>query len=506
MASKAQKRAAKAAARASKTLATKKAEETKVTTEVKPAPEVATKAEEKKPTPAPAQTPAKEQKPAVKEAEKPAETKPAPTPEKPKQETKKEEVKTPKTSQSKQPEKPAEKQKKEDKKPAQKTGPEIPEIPVEEVKKKPDTSLASSVIRNEKDGRIDANHSIDLMTSLERRYLTPGADVPEELKKAVSSQFDAMMWVNLVRWNEQTKEDFDAANLLVNEEIFAKMQQGLAEVFGITLKALPHVEGEDPHQLKIDFDATNATAPKETQEAIKEAVKAPVLKELKELPKYDPTMDEAACVKALRDIAETFGKFTVQEKLQALIDFTRRAWKLQNETVTKVLSVMLSKIQNPKCFTFNCWSSIAYGGVTSYAAPFVTHCTVRDKIKDYGYNEEQIAEIVRFFITLRATNNSNGNEEELSKRLSEITGLMGVFDKKLITKAIEAYSKKKDFDLPKVKGWVYDKTKEFNIQKVVETIKLSYGNLKQKELIDKLTELAELYKKEFKPIEQPSSK
>ncbi len=483
MASKATKRAAKKAAKMA-ALASKQVEETKVT----PVP-----------TEEPAQKEVKEpETPAVSTAEKPAE-KPKEGKEKSAQKApetkqeKKEEVK-PQSSQSKEPVK-TDKPKKE---------PKIPTLKAEEVTEgvpsniQNTRSLVSAVRKNEFDGRIDANHSIDLMGALERRYLAPGAEAPENLKKAMSTQYDVMLYLNLNRWNEQTKQDFGEAGVTVNEEVFAAMQQSLAEAFGITLKALPQKEGADPSQLEIDFHGTNEAAPVEVKEVIKETAKAPMLKEL---PEYKPDMTEAQCIEALGLISKAAGKFTVHEKLQAMIDFTRKAWKLNNAEVSKVLSVMLSKLQNPKCFAFTCYSNIAYGGVTAHISPFITHTVIRDKLKDYGYTESQIAEIVRFFVTLQTTNNcKEGGESELQKRLKEVTSLLSVFDKTLITKIIAAWEKKKNIEIPKVTGWSYGK-KDFDVAKVIEAIKTSYGNLGKKDLIDKLVELANLYKKEFTPIE-----
>lgn len=449
-AKKAEKLAAKNAAKA-----TKKVEETKkveTTTEVKPEEN---KEETKNETTQKTETTATEQK---------SETKPV--------ESKKEEK--PKTKQS-----------------ARSVKEKIEEIDAEVVEPIVTTKTISSSLNKIANGdRIDRNHGVELMSMIHKQYVS-NPDTPEELKKSMEQQFDAMAFVHLYHWNEQTKNDFEEAGVKVNAEMFNAMSDAVANALGIKLVGLP--VKEDLSQLKIDFEATMKGAPEESKQAI-EAEKT--TKQLTEVPKYDSSMTDEQVIENIRAIMSMHtGANGMGNNLVNAIEFAREAFKMKDASPAEILATIATKIDTPHVL-FNSFRSIAYGSLIKWENPFISHARFMEKLKPYSYTDKQVADIVRLFLALGMEANAKGNEDSLKSTETAYEELFKAYNDALINEIVSCTKdSKKTVATPKIKGLSTEST--LDCKGIFQIMKSAYGDLSDKLLKKQLQTIAGLY---MKPI------
>ena len=420
---------------------------------------------ETKPAAAPAPTPAPV-------AEKPAEEKPQP-------------------SQSEKPAKPAKPAKPTEKpKPAKPKKEEI--IPVEaEVVNTPATGENLKKILA-KSGRIDANHSIDLMCALREDLKNP--ELPENLRMGIQEQVNAMTYVNLLRWHAQTIEDFGEAGMPINPETFNRMAESLRTIYGITLKALP---SSTDGQMKIDFEGTNATADAETQKTLEKEAKRKVVKEL---PVYTEGMTEEQIVQAIDDIFGMQG-YGMEGNLQNAIEFARQAYKLEKEEPHQILATILKKF-NTLPIVLRGFEGMSYDRTMKNGNPFLAHTTVMGKMQKYNYTEAQVANLVRTFIADQIERNCTTGEK-FEDRSIPIGELLKAFNDKMIN---DILTSENPIPVPSIKGLSVDKTEVIDRGKIVNDIERVYGKLDDKKLKKKLQEIAGLYFEDIVPLETLLSK
>ena len=446
----------------------------------------------------------KQEKKLAKQNTTTVETKPAAAPtatEAPAAETKVEEK--PQPSQSEKPnetknEKP-ETQTKSKQKPQSKTknpdknsGGHIEEVEAEVIQP---STLPGVILKMKNGERIDANHSIELMGIIERRYLTRGSeDIPEQLRKAMSAQLDFMTYTMLMRWDDQTKNDFEAAGILLNQEVFEQIAESVRETFGITLKGLP---AGDNGQMKIDFEATNATADAETQEALKKEAKRKVVKEL---PVYKEGMTEEQIIQSIDDIFGMQG-YGMEGNLQNAIEFARQAYKLEKEEPHQILAVILKKFDHLP-MALRGFEGMSYGRIMANGNPFLAHTAVMNKMQKYKYTEAQVANLIRTFVSDQIERNckTGGKFEE---RSVPITSLLKAFNDKMIN---DILTSENPVPVPSIKGLLIDKTEVIDRGKIVNDIEKVYGKLDDKKLKKKLQEIAGLYFGDIVPLENMLSK
>ena len=430
-----------------------------------------------------------ETKPTATEA--PAPAAPTPAEEKP-QPSQSEKPKNKKDEKSETQTKPKQKPQSKTKNPDQNPGGHIEEVEAEVVHP---TSMPGAVLGVIEGERIDANHTIELMGMVERRYLTKaGETYPEELKKAMNAQFDFMMYTVLMRWNEQTKNDFGEAGVMVNQEVFGQIADTVREAFGIELKGLP--AGNDG-QMKIDFEASNATADAETQEALKKEAKRKVVKEL---PVYEEGMTEEQIIQSIDDIFGMQG-YGMEGNLQNAIEFARQAYKLEKEEPHQVLAVILKKF-NTLPTVLRGFEGMSYDRVMKNGNPFLAHTVIMSKLQKYNYNEAQVANIVRTFIADQIERNckTGGKFEDRSIPIGE---LLKAFNDEMINNILTSED---PVPVPNIKGLSVDKTEVIDREKIVNDIEKVYGKLDNKKLKKKLQEIAGLYFSDIVPLETLLSK
>ena len=425
------------------------------------------------------------------------ETKPEPQPE-----PKKEEVKI-ETQKEKSTEKPVEKPKdtsgdKTKTKPKTTTSvkAKIEEVEAEVVEPMVDTKPNKQTIAGSLNGiangeRIDLNHGVELMGMIHKQYVT-NPDTPEELRKAMNTQFDAMAFIHLYHWNEQTKNDFKEAGIKINSEMFDAMSDAVANVLGIKLIGLP--DKEDPKQMKIDFDATMKNAPQEAKEVIEAEKKT---KQITEVPKYDSSMTEEQVIENIRAIMSMHsGSNGMGNNLVNAVNFARDAFGLKDAQPAEILAVILSKLDTPHVLV-NSFRAMAYGSIQKWETPFVSHVRFMAKLKPHSYTDKEVADIVRLFLADAMESNAKGDEKSLKSTETAYEALFKAYNDKLINQMIDCLKdSKKVVNLPKIDGLSMN-NKPLDCKGIFQLMKDTYGDLSDKLMKKQLQTIAALY---MKPI------
>lgn len=426
------------------------------------------------------------------------ETKPEPQPE-----PKKEEVKN-ETQKEKSTEKPVEKPKdtsgdKTKTKPKTTTSvkAKIEEVEAEEVVEPVVNTvtnkgaIASSLNKLANGERIDLNHGVELMGMIHKQYVT-NPDSPEELRKAMSSQFDAMAFIHLYHWNEQTKNDFKEAGIKINSEMFDAMSDAVANVLGIKLIGLP--DKEDPKQMKIDFDATMKSAPEEAKEVIEAEKKT---KQITEVPKYDSSMTDEQVIENLRAIMSMHtGSNGMGNNLVNAINFARDAFGLKDAQPAEILAAIITKLDTPHVL-MNSFRAMAYGSIQKWETPFVSHARVMAKLKPFSYTDKEVADIVRLFLANAMEDNAKGDEKSLKSTETAYETLFKAYNDELINQIVGCLKdSKKVVNLPKIDGLSMN-NKPLDCKGIFQLMKDVYGDLSDKLMKKQLQTIAALY---MKPI------
>lgn len=414
--------------------------------------------------------------------EKPAEEKPQPS--------QSEKPNKPKNEKPETPAKPKQKPQNKTKDSDKNSGEHIEEIEAEVVNTPAIGESLQKVLA--KSGRIDANHSIELMCAL--REDLKNQELPDNLRMGLQEHVNAMTYVSLLRWHAQTIEDLGEAGIPINPETFNRMAESLKNIYGITLKALP---SSTDSQMRIDFEATNATADAETQKTLEKEAKRKVVKEL---PVYTEGMTEEQIIQAIDDIFGMQG-YGMEGNLQNAIEFARQAYKLEKEEPHQILATILKKF-NTLPMVLRGFEGMSYDRTMKNGNPFLAHTAVMSKMQKYSYTEAQVANIVRTFIADQIERNckTGGNFEERSIPIGE---LLKTFDDEMINNILTSED---PVPVPSIKGLSIDKTEVIDRGKIVNDIERVYGKLDDKKLKRKLQEIAGLYFEDIVPLETLLSK
>lgn len=415
-----------------------------------------------------------------------------------KKEVKNETTKTPEatTTEQKSEDKPVEVQKEEKPKAKQSSRTSVKEK-IEEVDAEviepvvtPKT-ISSSLNKIASGDRIDRNHGIELMSMIHKQYVS-NPDAPEQLKKSMEQQFDAMAFIHLYHWNEQTKNDFKEAGVKVNSEMFNAMSDAVANALGITLVGLP--VKEDPKQMKIDFEATMKSAPQEAKEAVEAEKKTKVITEV---PKYDSSMTDEQVIENIRAIMSMHsGSNGMGNNLVNAINFARDAFGLKDAQPAEILAVILSKLDTPHVLV-NSFRTMAYGSLQKWENPFISHARFMAKFKPYSYTDKEVADIVRLFLANAMENNAKDDKKSLESTETAYEELFKAYNDALINEIMGcAKDSKKVVKLPGIKGLSMN-GKPLDCKGIFQIMKEAYGDLSDKLMKKQLQTIAALY---MKPI------
>lgn len=352
-------------------------------------------------------------------------------------------------------------------------------------------TISSSLNKIASGDRIDRNHGVELMSMIHKQYVS-NPDAPEQLKKSMEQQFDAMAFIHLYHWNEQTKNDFAEAGVKVNAEMFDAMSDAVANALGIKLVGLP--VKEDPKQMKIDFEATMKGAPEESKKVVEATSKT---KQITEVPKYDSSMTEEQVIENIRAIMSMHtGANGMGNNLVNAIEFARAAFGLKDAQPAEILAMILTKLDTPHVL-INSFRAMAYGSIQKWEMPFVSHARFMQKLKPFSYTDTQVADIVRLFLANAMTENAKGNEESLKSTETAYETLFKAFNDAKINEIMEVTkNSKKEVSLSAIKGLSMN-GKPLDCKGMFQTIKDAYGDLSDKLLKKQLQTIAALY---MKPI------
>lgn len=361
----------------------------------------------------------------------------------------------------------------------------------EEKKNLGKSMAAMAAISTSKGDRIDRNHGIELMKMIHQEYVT-NPDSPKELRSAMKRQFDAMAFIHLSHWNEQTKEEFGNAGIKVSTEMFDAMSVSLFDCLGINLKGIP-VKGEDG-QMEIDFDATLKDAPAETKKAIENEKR---IKPVKEIPIYNEKMTDEEVILSIKSIMSM--KDGMGNNLYNAVEFARKSFGMEKVEPAYIIATILSQLETPHVL-LNSFKGMAYGSLMKSESPFVGHCRFVQKLRSFKYTENEIANIVKLFIAARIKDNAKEKEAEEKENLNLYSALLKCYDDKFVQQIMNgAKDNTKPIKLPSVKGLVMNGA--LDCKAIVDIIKETYGEALSDKLIkQKLSEIAYLYSTPIEPL------
>lgn len=379
------------------------------------------------------------------------------------------------------------------------TEPPVEDV-VPEVVIPPKTETTSDIVKGYKvnslkhlaDGdRISADAGITLMNLIHKRYLS-NPDLPENFKKAISNQFDAMALAHLIHWNEQTVTELTESGIKVNEEIFDAISEGLATYFNIQVKALP--TGEDK-QLKIQFDT-----PEEVKQEVQNTERA---KKNGPLPTYSAGKKEEEIVSDLETIMAASNG--MGPNLENAITYAKKAFNMEKDEPAKVLCTIMGKLTHSNVL-LNGYGRSIFGSMTTNDSPFTGIALLKKHLPKWKDNE--LIALSRLFFSLGAQinlnmlNKSKKEKEKIAPDayIKPFNALFKSLNDKIINDIVNTIDNPANVvAVPKTEGLFVD---NFNCEKIISQLKTAYGaqlNKKQiKEIMSKT--LNSFQKEEINPF------
>lgn len=234
------------------------------------------------------------------------------------------------------------------------------------------------------DGRIDRNHAIDLASLIHKEYLSNPDNQNSEIRKAMKSQFDAMMLVSLLQYNAQVEADMQTLGVKVNNTMFVQMEKVARELFGVTLKGLP--SKDDPNQKVIVFDEV----PQEVKEAASKDAKAA----LEPIPEPDPTISDTQKYKALRTVLSQ--KNGLGKTLQDGIDWFRHAFKIGADLPDPAIIAKFATSQQDYMI-MRCFQGMAKGKLDKEHSIFGAHALLKSWLPKK--TDKEISDIIKVLVS-----------------------------------------------------------------------------------------------------------
>lgn len=336
---------------------------------------------------------------------------------------------------------------------------------------KPAAAPAPNIVTQNSD-RIDANHSVDLMNAILKRR--------EEIKddramyQATGKQADLMMFVLIQKWNDQFKNDAKEQGFIVNEEMFAYLNETASLFLGVNLLPSKTSDG----QLEINFkDAVAKTNP-EMQKALEQDAKVP---QTQEMPKPEECVTDEQKVAAMCTIMNMRHKQKsggIGKNIANMIEFAREAYKLDKDAEpAQVLATVLLKMKEAgrnATLLEGCANAI-WGNLTGNLSVLASHAWLKNQLTTY--NDAQVANVVKVFLAKKITDETakNNNYEEEAKRYSQlISGTNDDLINRIITSANNEGKDEDKLVYPEIKG-LNLKGKHISAIKTVNNMRIAYG-------------------------------
>lgn len=349
---------------------------------------------------------------------------------------------------------------------------------------------ASNIVTQNSD-RIDANHSVDLMNAILKRR--------EEIKddramyQATGKQADLMMFVLIQKWNDQFKNDAKEQGFIVNEEMFAYLNETASLFLGVNLLPSKTSDG----QLEINFkDAVAKTNP-EMQKALEQDAEVP---QTQEMPKPEECVTDEQKVAVMCTIMNMRHKQKsggIGKNVANMIEFAREAYKLdKNAEPAQVLATVLLKMKEAgrnATLLEGCANAI-WGNLTGNLSVLASHAWLKNQLTTY--NDAQVANVVKVFLAKKIADETakNNNYEEEAKRYSQlISGTNDDLINRIITSANNEGKDEDKLVYPEIKG-LNLKGKHISAIKTVNNLRIAYGaEMNDKMLKQVMQKVSSLY-------------
>lgn len=344
-----------------------------------------------------------------------------------------------------------------------------------------------------KAGRIDANHTIDLLKlAAERRKELETDGAAPNLLQGLTEQCDLMLFASLHTWNEQYKEDCAEVGIKVNEQMFNRLSLVGKEFLGIKLIG----NKTDDGQLQIDFTKTEETAPETTKQAIKADAKREIITEV---PTPESCTNDEQKIAAIGSILNMRGKDAMAINMYNAVQFVKKAFPaMKDASFAQCVSFIYDNV--PHSVLLTGYSNAVLGNIESNLTVISVHSWLRKMFANFtDIDDTQIAYIAQIMLS-RALNARSKDEKDYEEKLKQYSQLIASFKKDMIEKIVNNKKEDKKLNVTLNLGSLKLKNKVVPALNTVNYVKQAYGtSLSDKLIKNRITEILPLYSEGILP-------
>lgn len=376
---------------------------------------------------------------------------------------------------------------------------EVVEDPVIENKPVPET-IANVMGKLGSGERISTNSRILLMSMIKEAYLdhkTSGV-VPTEINNSMTEYFNFEAMNSVIACMNQFKGDMEDAGIKVKPEAFDSIRNTFATYLDVKLIGKSTGDG----QMKIDFKETMAKASPEAKEVIASEKK---VVHMNTLPKFEEGKTEEENIAKIRTIFSM--KCGMGSNLLNGVEFGRKAFNIPKKSTADVIATIISKLGTQPCILINSFEQAIYGSLVKHSNPFALHAWMGNilNIDD----EKEVSDIVKVLLVDKLRAQARVTEKDCeTEYLTPFSNLFSKFNDMTIGKLLDDFEKEDgtgvEFRVPKL---LIDPIKKVDILPFIEK---RYGpmpegtgkDIARKQLKEKLSKIAELYREPLSPFEK----
>jgi hypothetical protein len=386
------------------------------------------------------------------------------------------------------PAKPATKKaEKQPKKPSKKDEVITPEV-VEEPEKKPAPVLSIPSASNT--DAIDANHSIDLLSALQKRREEYTKEGLNELHKSTGKQVDVMLFVLIDQWNNQITRNAETAGIKLNQQIFEEIRAAGNELLGTKLLGTKTPDG----QLELDFKKSIENAPQETKDALAADAK---VKTITAVPEASTCTTEEEKVNALRSILKM--KNGMSTNLQNAVDFARAAFDLKDAPTAQILAIIFDKLNSTPSTLMLGFTNAVFKNLQENHSIIPAHAWLKTKFPQY--DDKQISQMVQVFVSRGIADKAQHENVAFDKLVGTYSNLISDANDDLINRIVDLKEDDKNYEKNLKKICLTKDYKNIGITdshinpaKVINYVKLAYGtDMDNKSLKTQMKQIIALY-------------
>ncbi len=367
-----------------------------------------------------------------------------------------------------------------------------PEPKKEEVKLHTD-NLVAKVHNIPNLGRIDENHQIEFLNMLRSDLAKEDHSMGEELKAGLNEVYQVGRMQMVMIYAAQLEKEGKAVlgGETIQKELFPQVKKAYLDFFGVTVKALE--SKTDDSQLQIKFE----DIPKDVKDAAKADAKAP---EIFDIPEADPNLSEEQKLEVLRSImkrtnASEGSKRSADRRGLNLVDaieWARKAFEIKSEEPAATVALLCEKFgKDSSALLLKGFTGMSYSGLLSNNTPLIPHAIFSMSLKEVGFNDSQIANVVRTFC-VNALENTSKDEKEFTQKVAPVNNLLKYSTTEEIIQSI--LDKQEAIPLA-VDGLPKTKNSNINGAKIYSTYVNMIGSDSPAIISEKLKEVAQYYTK-----------